>query len=85
MSSHISLSDTDATIGEAHLAVVNPVHLLPVTESIEDIRLLVADLFSNQLAFTQRIHELERRVSVLESRTWWSLLKAQVISWFRHD
>ncbi len=84
MPSNLFISDTQATIGEERLSVMNPAYFTPPTHAMPVAGPLahLDDLVEMQSILTARIHALERRIEALESRTWWDLLKSQVKSWF---
>lgn len=73
MVSHLTLNDTSPTIGRGHLVINNP--LPPGSEF-----LALANAHRDLVIYMSR---LEDRICILESRTWWSMLKDQIKSWFR--
>ncbi len=87
MPSNLSISDTQATIGEERLSVMNPTPYTPPTHAMPVPGPLVYldDLVEMQAILTARIHALERRIEVLEHRTLWDLLKSQIKSWFKRS
>lgn len=77
--SNISLNDTSPTIGQARITINNPypplpqIHLLDATIDV---------LLAQQTDLLAYVRRLEDRISVLERRTWWSMLKSQVQIWY---
>lgn len=81
MISHLTISDTSLCIGEPRLSISDP-HPLPdllspfPLDRIEQLEALV-----NRLMLALDIQN--ERITILESRSWWSMLKAQIKSWLR--
>ena len=78
MPAHLLISDTQVTIGEERLVAFNP---MPELSSLPPLNL--DDLVAMQAQLVSVIHALEARIVELERRTWWSMLKDQIRSWFR--
>ena len=80
----LSLNDTSAIIGEPRLVLTMP---LPTPSmvglyTLDSLQSAFGDFASSQTQLIQYVAGLEIRIAMLESRTWWSMLKAQVKSWF---
>lgn len=83
--SHLSLSDSEPSIGASRLNLSNPPlppsdspRVEPPEPSYNTLDILVAQ----QEVLVAHIHHLESRIIELEGRTWWSMLVTQVKSWF---
>lgn len=80
----LSINDTQASIGLQHLQIRQPRYaptalqppLLPQQNALD----ILAAQLDSQLHL---IIAMQARIAELERRTWWSMLKDQVRSWFR--
>ncbi len=83
MRSHLSINDTEPTIGEARLTVENPLAYVPTKPPAEPSRAMQPlELF---YVLSDRIQALEARIVELEARTWWSMLKDQLRAIWRRN
>lgn len=72
--SHLVISDTEVTVGVERISVNNPPNYSDWTQ--------LDDLIAMQTQLVSMVRMLEIRVSELERRTWWSMLKDLVKGWF---
>lgn len=77
MPAHLSINDSEPMIGASPLALSNPLPVLEPPRSMQPLELFYR--------LQERIYALEARVTELESRTWWSMLKAQVRTWLNRS
>jgi hypothetical protein len=90
--SHLSLSDSEPSIGASRLNLSNPAPDLPLPspdlplpsriEPPPPVYNTLDILSAQQEATISYIHHLEERIIALEARTWWSMLVTQIKSWF---
>ncbi len=61
-----------------------PIITPPIPQLPDDtLSHFVQQLIISQSSLIEYVTRLEARIEVLERRTWWSMLKAQVRSWFK--
>lgn len=80
MRSLLSLDDTNPLIGQERLAAINPKPSPPPDDTMSH---LINQLIESHASLIAYVTRLESRITELEARTWWSMLKAQVRSWFK--